>query len=128
MRAALAFGGGIPLVFGALTGACSGASDPVRVALTTTLLAPRRLLSNVTKLTVEVFDQGPGSACDPETGSLTGVTAATTRVGSSTLSSADCGGAAFCGKLDITRSSATRVFSAVAYVGALERAVGCATK
>ncbi len=127
MRAALAFGGGIPLVFGALSGACSSPSEPVRVAVQTTLLAPRGLLSNITRLAISVYDVTTGIACDAETGALTGVTAATPKVGSSDLGTADCGGAAFCGKLDIARSGTERAFYAVAYVNTLERAVGCAT-
>lgn len=76
-----------------------------------------------------VYSQSSGVACTPATGLLTGVTASTTQVDSTSLT--PCGGpssSSFCGTLSITESTTPFVFGATAFTSSgATLASGCST-
>lgn len=115
-----------------VAGACSANGDTPRVSIAANLAVPKGVLDKSSKLSLSVLE---GSvACDAATGAVTfpdGNTAAREIAKSELEPKSDCsGGARFCGTLQIEKSDATRVFSAIASASdASTIAVGCtATK
>lgn len=112
--------GVLVLVAGA---ACGSHADGVEVGIGPSLVFPRGLLQSVARVVVREYYAGP-AACDASTGAVTGGGApdATT-----TLSQSGCsGGAVWCGSMQVTTSSASRVFAAEADdASGTAVAVGC---
>jgi len=104
--------------------ACGSHADPgVRVGIGPSLVFPQGLLQSVARVVVREYYAGP-AACDPSSGMVTGAGAPDM---STTLSQSGCtGGAVWCGSMQVTTSSASRIFAAEADdSGGSAVAVGC---
>jgi len=104
--------------------ACGSHADPgVRVGIGPSLVFPRGLLQSVARVVVREYYAGP-AACDPASGVVTG---AGSPDATTTLSQSGCtGGAVWCGSMQVTTSSASRIFAAEADdAGGSAVAVGC---
>jgi hypothetical protein len=105
--------------------ACGSHADPgLRVGIGPSLVFPRGLLQSVSRVVVREYYAGP-AACDPSSGAVTG---AGTPDATTTLSQSGCtGSAVWCGSVQVTTSSASRIFAAEADdAGGSPVAVGCA--
>lgn len=120
MRARRALGI-VVVVAGAACG--SHTDDGVRVGVGPALVFPQGLLQSVARIVVREYYAGP-AACDPSSGDVTG---SGTPDATTTLSESGCsGGAVWCGSMQVTTSSASRIFAAEADdAGGNAVAVGC---
>jgi len=93
------------------------------VGIGPSLVFPRGLLQSVARVVVREYYAGP-AACDPSSGAVTG---AGTPDATTTLSQSGCtGGAIWCGSMQVTTSSASRIFAAEADdAGGSAVATGC---
>lgn len=89
----------------------SHADDGVHVGIGPSLVFPQGLLQSVARVVVREYFAGP-AACDPSSGVVTG---AGTPDATTTLAQSGCsGGAVWCGSMQVTTSSASRIFAAEA--------------
>ncbi|HEX8793925.1 MAG TPA: hypothetical protein VF765_23445 [Polyangiaceae bacterium] len=108
MRARPALGV-LAVVAGAACG--SHADEGARVGIGPSLVFPRGLLQSVARVVVREYYAGP-AACDASSGAVTGAGSADA---TTTLSQSGCtGGAVWCGSMEVTTSSASRIFAAEA--------------
>jgi hypothetical protein len=94
--------------------ACSPNDSPVRVSLEPGLLVPSDLLSEITTLTLQVYDTSTGVTCNAATGvTSSGGSSLPTPLDQTTLPAGSCpSGSKFCGSLTVAQSSNPLVFDA----------------
>jgi hypothetical protein len=94
--------------------ACGKVESDVRVSVGPSLVFPKGILDDVSKVTLAVYDKSDTLGCDTPTGTVN-ATDATIRVATKELTQKGCSPQVrFCGDLEITKSNDDRIFSATA--------------